>query len=60
MQQFEEKYHLDTMLSNRAVHVFNDDAMMHFGKILQRRQKQLTLDKFLVKKARKATTEEEE
>ena len=50
IQLFEEKYHPDTMLSNRAVHIFNDNAMMHFRNILQCRQKQLTLDKFLVKR----------
>ena len=41
-------------------HIFNDNAMMHFRKSLQRRQKQLTLDKVLAKKAWKATAEEEE
>ena len=60
VQLFVEKYHPDTVLANRPVHIFNDNAMMHFRKILQCRQKQLTLDKFLVKKARKATAEEEE
>ena len=60
MQLFVEKYHPDTVLANRAVHIFNDNAMMHFWKILQHRQKQLTLDKFLGKKARKVTAEEEE
>ena len=54
------RYHQDTMLSNRAVHIFNDNAVMHFRKILQRNEKQLTLDKFLVRKARKSTAEEEE
>ena len=48
------------MLSNRAVHIFNEDATIHLRKISQPRQKQLTLDKFLAKKARKATAEEEE
>ena len=38
------------MLVNRAVHISNDNAMMHFRKILQRRQKQLTLGKFFVKR----------
>ena len=42
------------------MHIFNDNAMMHYTKILQIRQKQLTLDKFLVKKAWTATAEEEE
>ena len=48
------------MLANRPEHIYNDNDMMHFMKILLRRQKQLTLDEFLVKKARKATAEEEE
>ena len=60
VQLFVERYHPDTMLANRAVYIFNDNAMKHFSKTLQHRQKQLTLDKFLVKKARKTTTEEEE
>ena len=60
VQLFVEKYHPDTMLSNRTVHISIDNAMMQFRKILQCRQKKLTLDKFSVKKARKATTEEEE
>ena len=34
--------------------------MIHFRKFLKCRQTQLTLDMFLVKKARKATAEEEE
>ena len=44
------KYHPDTMIANRAVRIFNDKAMMHFRKILQHGHKQLTLDKFLVKR----------
>ena len=47
------------LLANLAVHMFNDNAMMHFRKILQRREKQLTLDTYLANKARKATAEEE-
>ena len=50
----------DTMLTNRAVYIINDNAMMHIRKVLQHGQKQLTLDKFLANKARKATAEEEE
>ena len=60
MQLFVEKYRPDNMLGNRAVHIFNGNAIIHFNKILQCRQRQLTLDKFLAKKARKATAEEEE
>ena len=60
VQLLVEKYHPDTMLANMAVHIINDNAMMHLRKILQRRQKQPTLDKLLAKKARKASAEEEE
>ena len=48
------------MSANRALHVINDNAMMHCRKILQCGQRQLTLGKFLVKKAWKATAGEEE
>ena len=47
VQLFVEKYHPDNMLENRAVHIFNDYAMMHFRIILLRKRRQLTLDKFL-------------
>ena len=60
VQLFVERYHLDNMLSNRAVHINNDNAVMHLRKKFQCRQKKLILDKFLAKKARKATAEEEE
>ena len=43
-----EEHHPGTIVTNRLVHIFNDNAMMHFIKILQRRQRQLTLDKFLI------------
>ena len=29
VQKCVTKYHPDTMLANRTVHIFNDDAMMH-------------------------------
>ena len=34
MQLFVKKYHPDTMLANGTVHIFNDNAMMYFSKIL--------------------------
>ena len=55
-----EKHHQVTMLANRSVLILNDNAVMHIIKILQYRQKQLTLDKFLVKKARITIAEKEE
>ena len=57
MQLLFEKYHPEAMLANRTVYIFNHNAMMHVRKTLQRRQKHVTLDKFLLEKARKATAE---
>ena len=51
VQLFVGKYNSDTMLANRPAYICNDCAMMLFSKILQGRQKQLTLDKFFVKMA---------
>ena len=52
-------HHPDTVLTNQAVNIFNDKAMSHFRKIQQWRQKQVTLDRFLVKRKRKATAKKE-
>ena len=60
VQLFVEKYRPDNMYANRAVYIFNDNAMMHFRNILPRIQKHVALDKLLVKKARKRTAGEEE
>ncbi len=57
LQAFVEKYHPDTAVSNRAVIIFNDTVMAHFRKIVQKRQKQLTMDRFLLKEKRKATAQ---
>ncbi|KAF2358657.1 hypothetical protein FHG87_010586 [Trinorchestia longiramus] len=57
LQAFVEKYHPDTTVSNRAVIIFNDTVMVHFRKIVQKRQKQLTMDRFLLKEKRKATAQ---
>ena len=57
IQQFVGKHHPNTVVANRSVNIFNDNVMSHFRKILQRRQKQLTLDRFLVKEKRQATAE---
>jgi len=50
LQNFVEKYHPDTVITNRMVNMFNDNVMAHFRKILKCRQKQQTLEKFLVKR----------
>ena len=57
MQAFVKKYHPDTVVANRTVNLFN--VMSHFTKILQCRQKQQTLDKFLMKEKRKETQEKD-
>ena len=43
------------MLANMAIDIFIDNAMLHFRKIRQGRQKQLALDKFCAKQKRKST-----
>ena len=72
LQNFVEKYHPDTVITNRMVNMFNDNVMGHFRKILKWRQKQQTLERFLVKrtdspkqispepKRRRTVTEEDE
>ena len=53
------KYYPYTMLATRAVPIIDDNSLMYFRKILQLRQKQLTFDNLLFKKARKAIAEYE-
>ena len=36
-------------IRSRSIHIFNDNAMCHFRNTLKRRQKQITLDNFLVR-----------
>ena len=50
LRELVEQYHPDTVVSNRAVNIFNDNVMSHFRKVLQRRQRQQTLDRFLMKR----------
>ena len=57
---FEDRYLPDTMLANMSRHIFYDIPVMHFRKILKRRRRQLTVDKLLAKKARKAIAAEEQ
>ena len=57
LQAFVEKYHPDTAVANHAVNIFNDNVMSHFRKIVQKRKKHLTMDKFLIKDMRKATAQ---
>ena len=45
-----EKYHPDKAVAVRATNLFNDNAVLPFYQILKRRQKQTSLDSFLIKK----------
>jgi len=49
VQSFVEQYHPDTAVASRSINIFNDNAMCHFRNILKRRQKQITLDNYLVR-----------
>ena len=50
LQSFVALYHPDNVAASRAVNNFNDVVMSHFRKVLKHRQKQVSLDKFLVKR----------
>ncbi|PVD28300.1 hypothetical protein C0Q70_10887 [Pomacea canaliculata] len=56
---FVEQHHPDKVVANRAVNIFNDNVMSTFRKILQRRKKQQTIDKFFRKEIRQATAEQD-
>lgn len=47
---FIENHHPNEAVATRAINFFNDNAVSPFHQILKRRQKQLSLDSFLVKK----------
>jgi Ca2+-binding EF-hand superfamily protein len=53
VQKFVEKHHLSKAVAVRVMNLFNDNAMSYFREILKRRQKQVSLDRFLVKVAQK-------
>ena len=57
LQSFVEKYHPDIAVTNRAVSIFNDNVMSHFRRIVQKRKKQLTIDRFFIKEKRAATSQ---
>ena len=44
-----ERYYPDKAVASRSINIFNENAMSHFRSILKRRQKQISLDKFLVR-----------
>ncbi|PNF13646.1 hypothetical protein B7P43_G17283 [Cryptotermes secundus] len=45
-----EKHHPNKAVAMRTTNLFNDNAVSHFHQILKRRQNQMSLDSFLVKK----------
>ena len=53
LQNSVEKHHVNKAVAVQAMNLFNDNAMSHFQEILKRRQKQVSLDRFLVKFAQK-------
>ena len=53
VQNFVGKHHPNKAVAVRAMNLFNDNAMSHLREILKRRQNQVSLDRFLVKVARK-------
>jgi hypothetical protein len=53
VQKFVEKHHPSKAVAVRAMNQFNDNAMSYFREILKRMQKQVSLDRFLVKVAQK-------
>ena len=53
MQNFVEKHHVNKAVAVRAMNLFDDNAMSHFHEIRNRRQKQVSLHRFLVKVAQK-------
>ena len=53
VQNFVEKHHLNKAIAVWEMNLFKDNAMSHFREILKKRQKQVSLDRFLVKLAQK-------
>ena len=49
VQSFVERYHPDKAVASRSINIFNDNAKCYFRNILKRRQKQITMDNFLVR-----------
>ena len=46
LKNFTEKYHPDTVITNRTVNIFNDNVMTNCRKVLKHRQKLHTVDIF--------------
>ena len=50
-ENFVEEHHPNKAVAVQVVNLFKDNAMSHFPKILKKMQKQVSLDRFLVKVA---------
>lgn len=50
LQIFVEKTHPDREKANRCIHLLNDNVMSYYRTVLKKKQKQTTLDQFLVPK----------
>ncbi|XP_051783832.1 uncharacterized protein LOC114652508 isoform X2 [Erpetoichthys calabaricus] len=48
-QDFFEKYHPDKAVANRVMNMMNDNVVSHFRRILMRRKRQVTLDRYFTK-----------
>jgi hypothetical protein len=48
VQNFVKKHHPSKTVAVQVMNLFNDNAMSHYREILKRRQKQVSLDRFLV------------
>ena len=59
VQNFVEKHHVNKAVSGWCINLFNDNAMSHFRGILKQRQKQVSLDKFLVKLPKRLSSDPE-
>ena len=51
VQNFVEKHYPNEAVAMQAMNLFNDNAMSRLHEILKRRQKQVSLDRFLIKVA---------
>ena len=51
LQSFVENHHPNKAVAVWMMNLFNNNTMSHFREILKRRQKQVSLDRFLVKVA---------
>lgn len=56
LQLFVEKSFPNSAIGNRSLNMFNDNVMSYYRKVLQKRQKQQTLDKFLPSTSKRQRT----